>query len=202
MVSVLAGRDTVGQAAHRASDRHVDGAVQRCGERLGTGHDVRLPAVSAAETVRACAQTRTFTTSRDAVQALGASEAVHTPGVVRQLRGIDVDVTEGRPGGHVAATFSQTNVGGPFELPLGSPTGTQITCLAVSGRIAVVGFRNDITLPPDAAFLQYGLMTLFDGGPAGACRDSVSARWTGGDPDPKACSDPNRPERPAAAAAR
>jgi hypothetical protein len=142
-------------------------------------------------TVRACAQTRTFTTSRDAVQAIGTTESVHTPGLVRQLRGIDVDVTEGRPGGHAAATLSQTNIGGTFELPLGSPTATQITCLAVSGHVAVVGFRNDVTLPPDAAFLQYGSMTLFDGGPAGAGRDSVSATWTGKDPDPAACAIPS-----------
>lgn len=142
-------------------------------------------------TVRACAQTRTFTTSHDAAQAVGTTESVHTPGVVRQLRGIDVDVTEGRPGGHAAATLSQTNIGGTFELPLGSPTATQITCLAVSGHVAVVGFRNDVTLPPDAAFLQYGSMTLFDGGPPGAGRDSVSARWTGKDPDPTACAIPS-----------
>ena len=141
-------------------------------------------------TVRACAQTRTFTTSHDAVQAVGSSKTVHTLGRFTQVRGLDVDVTRDDPASRVALELDLTIIAGRLELALGSPDTPNVTCLAVSGHVAEVGFRNAIVPPPNQPYLQYSHATFVDGGPAGSGLDLVSAGPDSATSDPSACPIP------------
>jgi hypothetical protein len=142
-------------------------------------------------TVRACAQTRTFTTSRDSVQAWGASESVHTPGMVRRMSNLDVDATAGVATGRAALHFSLIMSTGGLEFDFGSTSKPNITCLAVSGHVAQVGFRNDaFTAPPDQPYLGYSFATFVDGGPVGSGKDRVDANFGNSRTDPSQCTIP------------
>lgn len=141
-------------------------------------------------TVRACAQTRTFTTSRDSVQAVGASESVHTLGLITRVSQLDVDATAGLASSRAALHLSMIILPGPLEFDLGSPTQPNITCLAVSGHVAVVGFRNAFTPPPEQPYLGYAFATFLDGGPVGSGRDRVAARFGNTTTDPSVCTIP------------
>jgi hypothetical protein len=142
-------------------------------------------------TVRACAQTRTFTTSHDSVQAVGTSETVHTAGVITQVRDLDVDVTSAVPASRAALVLDVRILPAQLTLPMGSRTQPNITCLAVSGHVARVGFRNpDFTPPPDQPYLGYGFATFFDGGPVGSGEDRVGASFGNSSSDPSVCTVP------------
>jgi hypothetical protein len=127
-------------------------------------------------TVKACAQTRTFTTSHDSVQAVGDSETVRQSGILAQVRDVDVDVRAGLPGNHATATLFLPEQSGGLRIPLGGP---DITCLAVSGHVAQVQFRNASLGSPAS---EHGYATLLDGGPVGSGRDRVVAGLFPGDP--------------------
>jgi hypothetical protein len=141
--------------------------------------------------VRACAQTRTFTTSHDSVQAVGASESVHTLGMVRHMSNLDVDATAGVATSRAALHFSLIITSGALEFDFGSMTRPNITCLAVSGHVAQVGFRNDgFTPPPDQPYLGYSFATFVDGGPVGSGKDRVDAKFGNSRTDPSVCAIP------------
>ena len=142
-------------------------------------------------TVRACAQTRTFTTSHDSVQAWGTSESVHTLGMIRQVGDLDVDATAGVATSRAALRFSLITIAGQLGADLGSTTQPNITCLAVSGHVAQVGFRNDrFTPPPDRPDLAYSFATFVDGGPVGSGKDRVAANLDLSQADPSVCTIP------------
>lgn len=144
-------------------------------------------------TVRACAQTRTFITSRDFVRAVGASEPVHTTGVITQVYDLDVDVTSGLPTSRAALVLDLLTSSGRLSFNLGSKTDPDITCLAVSGNAATIGFTNAAGAPPGQPFLGYGFASFVDGGPAGSGRDLVAATFGTRLTDPSVCPLPTDP---------
>jgi hypothetical protein len=141
-------------------------------------------------TVKACTQTRTFTTSHDAVQAVGASESVHTLGLISRISELDVDARAGIATSRAAMHLSIIILPGPLDFDLGSRTQPNITCLTVSGHVARVGFRNSSTPPPDQSYLGYGFATFVDGGPVGSGRDRVGAGFGTTQTDPSVCTIP------------
>ena len=140
--------------------------------------------------VKACAQTRTFTTSHDSVQAVGASESVHTLGLITRVSDLDVDATAGSAGSRAAMHLSIIILPGPLDFDLGSRTQPNVTCLAVSGHVARVGFRNDVPGPPSQPYLGYGFATFVDGGPVGSGQDRVAANFATSSSDPSVCTIP------------
>ena len=111
--------------------------------------------------------------------------------MMRRVSDLDVDAVAGLAGSRAAMHFSMIILNGPLEFDLGSTTRPNITCLAVSGHVAEVGFRNDsLTPPPDQPYLGYGFATFVDGGPVGSGQDLVAANFGTTRTDPSVCTIP------------
>jgi len=119
-----------------------------------------------------CAQTRTFATGRDSVQAYGETE-VYGSAPRHQVADIDVDALEGDsaqpPLGRAYFRYGTAAGFGEVWAPIGSKSGPNITCIEVNGNEAIVGVRDDQN--PDNSPLHQTFVRAVDGGPLGSGLD-------------------------------
>jgi len=135
-----------------------------------------------------CAQTRFFATGRDSVQAYGTTNE-YGSGPRRWVNDIDVDALDGQSGqpplGHAYFKLGVAAGFGGVEVPGGSHSGPNITCLEVHGNEAIIGVRDDL----DAAesFPEQSFVRAVDGGPLGSGLDRFEVFQF--DQDPRAATD-------------
>jgi hypothetical protein len=119
-----------------------------------------------------CAQTRTFATGRDSVQAYGKTILYISAGR-EWVNGIDVEALRGAPGeAPLGRAFFKLGTGVPAatrETPGGSHSGPNITCLEVQGNEAIFGVRDDLDF--DSLFPEQSFVRAVEGGPLGSGRD-------------------------------
>lgn len=118
-----------------------------------------------------CAQTRTFATGRDSVQAYGETE-VYDSAPRHQVVDIDLDALEGEsaqpPLGRAYFRFGTAGGFGVVVVEIGSKSGPNITCIEVNGNEAIVGVRDDQN---PANSLRQTFVRAVDGGPLGSGLD-------------------------------
>jgi hypothetical protein len=135
-----------------------------------------------------CAQTRTFATGRDSVQAYGETEE-YGSAPRHQVVDIDVDALEGEsaqpPLGRGYFRFGTAGGFGVVWAPVGSKSGPNITCIEVNGNEAIVGVRDDQN-PIDS--LRQTFVRAVDGGPLGSGLDRFEL-FIPPDNDPRAPTD-------------
>lgn len=137
-----------------------------------------------------CAQTRTFATGRDSVQAYGKT-ILYVSGGREWLNGIDVDALKGAPGepplGRAFFLWGRGVLGASSETPVGSHSGPNVTCLEVQGDEAIIGVRDD--LDSDSSFPEQSFVRAVDGGPLGSGLDRFELfPWYDGN-DPRSPTD-------------
>jgi hypothetical protein len=143
-----------------------------------------------------CAQTRSFITGRASVQAYGDTFA---PYGENGWDRIDVNVAAGPAGGNpigrVSARFYNAEVGPPggVAFPIGSATEENVTCIAVQGNVAVVGFLQIPSWEGVAPYSDQQFAYIVDGGPAGSGQDRFAATLNTEDRDPTDCTIPANP---------
>jgi hypothetical protein len=119
-----------------------------------------------------CAQTRTFATGRDSMQAYGTTNE-YGAGPRRWVNDIDVDALQGGSGqaplGHAYFKLGVAAGFGAVEIPGGSQTGPNITCLEVHANEAIVGVRDDMDV--HESFPEQSFVRAVDGGPLGSGLD-------------------------------
>jgi hypothetical protein len=171
-------------------NQHVTGLA------TSTSYSFRLCGSDQSSGSPVCAQTRSFFTGRSSVQAYGDTYAPY--GDTGWDR-IDVNVGAGPPGGspvgRVFARIYNAEAGPPggVALGLGSETEDNVTCIAVEGNVAVVGFRQVPSWEDIAPYSDQQFAYIVDGGPAGSGQDRFSTTLNIEDRDPADCTIPANP---------
>jgi hypothetical protein len=143
-----------------------------------------------------CAQTRSFLTGSSSVQAYGDTYAPY--GETGWDR-IDVKVAAGPPGGspigRVFARIYDAEAGPPggVAFPLGSETEDNVTCIAVEGNVAVIGFRMIPSWEDVAPYSDQQFAYVVNGGPAGSGQDRFATTLHIEDREPTDCTIPADP---------
>jgi hypothetical protein len=178
---------------HRTQTRTVTGAgpISETVTQLApnTHYSYRLCGTEGDSPV-VCVQTRSFATGRDSVQAYGTTNE-YGSGPRRWVNEIDVDALQGSPGEPpLGRAFFKLGVAaqfGAYEVPGGSHSGPNITCLEVQGNEAIIGVRDDLDL--HSAFPEQSFVRAVDGGPLGSGLDRFEVFWFEDNPrTPTDCS--------------